>query len=84
MPILTATGRASRATSVNWRSAVAPTYDATSRLRDQRPGAFVDIRTKGGRLIYHVERRAGRRLGVEGEVSLLVEDADQRGCGGAQ
>ena len=74
VPILTATGQASRATvsigEVRW-----------SRLRcnitieGSATGARVDIRTKGGDAATTLAM-GGKELGAESEVSLLVEDAD--------
>ena len=76
VPILTATGRAFRATvsigEVRWR-----------RLRcnitiegSAAAGSHVDIRTKGGDPLTTLTM-GGKELGTEGVVSLLVADADR-------
>ena len=75
VPILTATGQASRATvsisEVRWRR-----LRCNITIEGSAAGARVDIRTKGGDPSTTVEH--GREgLGAEGEVSLLVEDADR-------
>ena len=75
VPILTATGQASRATvsisEVRWRR-----LRCNITLEGSATGARVDIRTRGGdpgtTLV-----AGGKEIGAEGEVSLLVEDADR-------
>ena len=75
VPILTATGRASRATvsisEVRWRR-----LRCNITIEGSAAGARVDIRTKGGDSSTTLTG-GGKEIGAEGEVSLLVEDADR-------
>ena len=75
VPILTATGRASGAivsiSEVRWRRL---RCDVT--IEGSATGARVDIRTKGGDASTTLTA-GGKEIGAEGEVSLLVEDADR-------
>ncbi len=73
VPILTATGQASRATvsigEVRWRR-----LRCNITIEGSATGARVDIRTKGGDAATTLAM-GGKELGAESEVSLLVEDA---------
>ena len=75
VPILTATGQASRATvsigEVRWRR-----LRCNITVDGSLPGTLVDIRTKGGDPSTTLTA-GGKEIGAEGEVSLLVEDADR-------
>ena len=75
VPILTATGRASRATvsigEVRWRR-----LRCNITIEGSATGAHVDIRTKGGDSSTTLTA-GGKEIGADGEVSLLVEDADR-------
>ncbi len=75
VPILTATGRASRATvsigGVLWRR-----LRCNIAIEGSATGAHVDIRTKGGDSSTTLTA-GGKEIGADGEVSLLVEDADR-------
>ena len=75
VPILTATGRASRATvtigEVRWRR-----LRCTITIEGTAIGTHVDIRTKGGDSSTTLTA-GGKEIGAEGKVSLLVEDADR-------
>ena len=75
VPILTATGRAFRATvsigEVRWRR-----LRCNITIEGSAAGAYVDIRTKGGDPSTTL-CMGGKELGAEDEVSLLVEDADR-------
>ncbi len=75
VPILTATGRASRATvsigEVRWRR-----LRCNIAIEGSTTGAHVDIRTKGGDSSTTLTA-GGKEIGGDGEVSLLVEDADR-------
>ena len=75
VPILTATGQASRATvsisEVRWRR-----LRCNITIEGSATGARVDIRTKGGDPSTTLTA-GGKEIGAEGEVSLLVEDADR-------
>ena len=75
VPILTATGRASRAivsiSEVKWRR-----LRCNITVEGSAAGAYVDIRTKGGDPSTTLTM-GGKELGAEGEVSLLVDDADR-------
>ena len=74
VPILTATGRSSRVKAsigeIRWRRLRC--YVATE---ESPTGARVDIRTKGGDPSTTLTA-GGKEIGTEGEVSLLVKDAD--------
>ena len=73
VPILTATGQASRATvsisKVRWRR-----LRCNITIEGSATGARVDIRTKGADAATTLAM-GGKELGAESEVSLLVEDA---------
>ena len=73
VPILTATGQASRVTvsisEVRWRR-----LRCNITIEGSETGARVDIRTKGGDAATTLAT-GGKELGAESEVSLLVEDA---------
>ena len=75
VPILTATGHASRATlsisEVKWRR-----LRCNITVDGSVPGTRVDIRTKGGDPSTTLTA-GGKEIGTEGELSLLVEDADR-------
>ena len=75
VPILTATGQASRAivsiAEVRWRR-----LRCNVTTEGSATGAGVDIRTKGGDPSTTLTA-GGKKIGDEGEVSLLVEDADR-------
>ena len=75
VPILTATRLASRATvsigEVRWRR-----LRCNITIEGSAVGARVDIRTKGGDPSTTLAR-GGKELGVDGEFSLLVEDAER-------
>ncbi len=75
VPILTATGQASHATvsitEVRWRR-----LRCNITIEGSATGAGVDIRTKGGDPSTTLTA-GGKELGTDGEVSLLVEDADR-------
>ena len=75
VPILTATGRASRATvsisEVRWRR-----LRCSITIEGSAAGTYVDIRTKGGDSSTTLTA-GGKEISAEGEVSLLVEDADR-------
>ena len=77
VPILTATGRASRATvsigEVRWRR-----LRCNVTIEGSAAGARIDIRTKGGDASTTLAMDV-RELSAEGEVSLVVEDADHEG-----
>ena len=75
VPILTATERTCRAIvsigEVRWRR-----LRCNITIEGSATGAAVDIRTKGGDPSTTLTM-GGKELGAEGEVSLLVEDADR-------
>ena len=75
VPVLTATGQSSHATAsiseVRWRR-----LRCSVTIEGSAPGARVDIRTKGGDSSTTLAA-GGKEIGAEGEVSLLVEDADR-------
>lgn len=75
VPVLTATGRASRATviisEVRWRR-----LRCNVTIEGAAPGTRVDIRTKGGDPSTTLTA-GGKEIGAEDEVSFLVEDADR-------
>ena len=75
VPILTANGRALGATvsisEVRWRR-----LRCNVTIEGSATGAHVDIRTKGGDASTTLTA-GGKEIGAEGEVSLLVEDADR-------
>ena len=75
VPILTATGRASRSTvsisEVRWRR-----LRCSITIEGSATGTQVDVRTKGGDSSTTLTA-GGKEIGAEGEVSLLVEDADR-------
>ena len=75
VPILTVTGRASSATvsisEVRWRR-----LRCNIAIEGSAAGAYVDIRTKGGDPSTTLTK-GGKELSAEGEVFLLVEDADR-------
>ena len=75
VPILTATGRAFRATvsigEVRWRR-----LRCNITIEGVAVGAHVDIRKKGGDPSTTLTM-GGKEIGAGGEVSLLVEDADR-------
>ena len=75
VPILTATGPASRATGsigeVRWRR-----LRCNITVDGSVPGTQVDIRTKGGDPSTTLTA-GGKEIGAENEVSLLVEDPDR-------
>ena len=77
VPVLTATRRASRATvtigEVRWRR-----LRCNITVEGSATGMHVDIRTKGGDSSTTLTA-GGKEIGAEGEVSLLVEDADREG-----
>ena len=72
---MTATGQASRdavsISEVRWRR-----LRCNITLEGSATGARVDIRTKGGDPATTLTA-GGKETGAEGEVSLLVEDADR-------
>ena len=75
VPILTITGQAPRATvsisEVRWRR-----LRCNIMIEGSVTGARADIRTKGGDPSTTLTA-GGKEIGAEGEVSLLVEDADR-------
>ena len=75
VPILTATGQASRATvsisEVRWRR-----LRCSITIEGSATGARADIRTKGGDPSTTLTA-GGKEIGAESEVSLLVEDAER-------
>ena len=77
VPVLTATGRASRATvsigKVMWRR-----LRCNIVIEEPAAGVHVDIRTKGGDPSTTLTT-GGKEVSAAGEVSLVVEDADREG-----
>ena len=77
VPVLTAAGRASRATvsigKVMWRR-----LRCNIVIEEPAAGVHVDIRTKGGDPSTTLTT-GGKEVSAAGEVSLVVEDADREG-----